>query len=444
MLQTFADQAVIAIENVRLFKELEARTTELTQSVGELQALGEVGQAVSSTLDLETVLSTIVARATQLAGMDGGSIYEYEEAREEFRLHTAHRLPDELIEALRSRPVPKGEGAIGQLAVTGEPVAIRDIMDEGIYQSQVREILLRHGYRSLLAVPLLRENRLLGGLVVNRKSAGEFAPRVIDLLKTFATQSALAIQNARLFREIEDKSRQLEIASRQKSAFLANMSHELRTPLNAIIGFTRIVMRRSQEQLEPKQFENLEKILTSGQQLLALINTILDLAKVEAGRVDVNPAEIQPALLLEQCMRTVEPLIKEPVTLVKGFDGELPLMLVDEEMLRQIILNLLSNAAKFTARGNIHVRARADDGTVEIAVADTGIGIAADKLESIFEEFEQADASSTRVHGGTGLGLTIARRLARLMGGDVCVESTPSVGSTFTLTLPVRYQPPRT
>jgi GAF domain-containing protein/anti-sigma regulatory factor (Ser/Thr protein kinase) len=444
LLQTFADQAVIAMENVRLFKELEARTTQLSQSVGELQALGEVGQAVSSTLDLETVLSTIVARATELAGMDGGSIYEYEEIRQEFRLHTAHRLPGELIEALRSRPVPKGEGAVGRLADSGEPVAIRDITDEGVYQSQVREILLRHGYRSLLAVPLLRENRLLGGLVVNRKSAGEFAPRVIDLLKTFATQSALAIQNARLFREIEDKSRQLELASRQKSAFLANMSHELRTPLNAIIGFTRIVMRRSQEQLEPKQFENLEKILTSGQQLLALINTILDLAKVEAGRVDVNPAEIQPALLLEQCMRTVEPLIKEPVTLVKGFDGELPLMLVDEEMLRQIILNLLSNAAKFTVRGNIHVRARADDGNVEIAVADTGIGIAADKLESIFEEFEQADASSTRVHGGTGLGLTIARRLARLMGGDVCVESTPSVGSTFRLTLPVRYRPLRT
>jgi signal transduction histidine kinase len=443
LLQTFADQAVIAIENVRLFKELEARTTELTQSVGELQALGEVGQAVSSTLDLETVLSTIVSRATELAGMDGGSIYEYEEAGEEFRLHTAHNLPGELIEALRSRPVPKGEGAIGRLADSGEPVAIRDIMDEGTYQSQVREILLRHGYRSLLAVPLLRENRLLGGLVVNRKSAGEFAPRVIELLKTFATQSALAIQNAQLFREIEDKSRQLEIASRQKSAFLANMSHELRTPLNAIIGFTRIVMRRSQEQLEPKQIENLEKILTSGQQLLALINTILDLAKVEAGRVDVNPAEIQPALLLEQCMRTVEPLVKEPVTLVKGFDGELPLMHVDEEMLRQIILNLLSNAAKFTASGNIHVSAEANDATVQIAVADTGIGIAADKLESIFEEFEQADASSTRVHGGTGLGLTIARRLARLMGGDISVESAPSVGSTFTLNLPVRYQRPR-
>jgi signal transduction histidine kinase len=440
LLQTFADQAVIAIENVRLFKELEARTTELSQSVGELRALGEVGQAVSSTLDLETVLSTIVSRATQLAGMDGGAVYEYEEAGEEFRLHTTHRLPDELVEALRSTPVPKGEGAIGRLAATGEPVAVHDIMDEGIYQSRVREILVRLGYRSLLAVPLLREDRLLGGLVVNRKSTGEFAPRVIDLLKTFATQSALAIQNARLFREIEDKSRQLEIASQQKSAFLANMSHELRTPLNAIIGFTRIVMRRSQEQLETKQFENLQKILTSGEHLLALINTILDLAKVEAGRVEVNPAEIQPAPLLEQCMRTVEPLIKDTVTLIKVFDGALPPMLVDEEMLRQIVINLLSNAAKFTSRGSIHVRARADNGAVEIAVADTGIGIAADKLESIFEEFEQADASSTRVYGGTGLGLTIARRLARLIGGDVRAESMPSVGSTFTLTLPIRYR----
>ena len=440
LLQTFADQAVIAIENVRLFKELEARTSELTQSVGELRALGEVGQAVSSTLDLETVLSTIVSRATQLAGMDGGAIYEYEEGHEEFRLRTTDRLPDELVEALRSTPISKGEGAIGRLAATGEPVAVHDIIDEVMYQSRVREILVRLGYRSLLAVPLLREDRLLGGLVVNRKSAGEFAPRVIDLLKTFAAQSALAIQNARLFREIEDKSRQLEIASQQKSAFLTNMSHELRTPLNAIIGFTRIVMRRSQEQLEPKQFENLEKILTSGQQLLALINTILDLAKVEAGRVEVKPAEIHPAPILEQCMRTVEPLIKDTVKLIKAFDGALPTMLVDEEMLRQIVINLLSNAAKFTGRGSIHVQARADNGTVEIAVADTGIGIAADKLESIFAEFEQADASSTRVHGGTGLGLTIARRLARLMGGDVRADSMPSVGSTFTLTLPVRYR----
>ncbi len=440
LLQTFADQAVIAIENVRLFKELEARTTQLARSVEQLGALSEVGQAVSSTLDLETVLSTIVSRATQLASMDGGAIYEYEEAREEFRLRATDRLPDELVEALRSTPIAKGEGSVGRLASTGEPVAISDITDEGLYQSRVREILLRLGYRSVLAVPLLREDRLLGGLVVNRKSPGEFEPHVIDLLKSFATQSALAIQNARLYREIEDKGRQLEVASRHKSAFLANMSHELRTPLNAIIGFTRIVMRRSQDRLEPKQYDNLEKILRSAQNLLSLINAILDLAKVEAGRLEVNPGEIQLVPMLEECMRTVEPLIKDTVTQVKAFDRELPLMMVDEEKLRQIVINLLSNAAKYTASGSIQVRARSANGSIEIAVIDTGIGIAAEKLDVIFEEFEQADASSTREYGGTGLGLAIARRLARLMGGDIRAESALGAGSTFTLTLPIRYR----
>src|SRR6266496_3704294 len=440
LLQTFADQAVIAIENVRLFKELEARTTQLARSVEQLRALSEVGQAVSSTLDLETVLSTIVSRATQLASMDGGAIYEYEEEREQFRLHATDRLPDELVEALRSTAIPKGEGSIGRLATTGEPVAISDITDEGIYQSRVREILLRLGYRSVLAVPLLREDRLLGGLVVNRKTPGEFEPHVIDLLKSFATQSALAIQNARLYREIEDKGRQLEVASRHKSAFLANMSHELRTPLNAIIGFTRIVMRRSQDQLEPKQYENLEKILTSAQDLLSLINAILDLAKVEAGRIEIDPGEVQLVPVLEQCMRTVDPLIKDTVTQVRAFDRELPSMMVDEEKLRRIVINLLSNAAKYTSSGSIQVRARSANGSIELAVIDTGIGIAAEKLDLIFEEFEQADARSTREYGGTGLGLAIARRLARLMGGDIRAESVLGAGSTFTLTLPIRYR----
>jgi signal transduction histidine kinase len=441
LLQTFGDQAVIAIENVRLFKELAARTTQLASSVERLRALSEVGQAVSSTLDLETVLSTIVSRATELASMDGGAIYEYEEGREEFRVRATDRLPEELVEALRSTPIPKGEGAVGRLATTGEPVAIGDITDVRLYQSRVREILLRRNYRSLLAVPLLREDRLLGGLVVNRKSPGEFEPDVVDLLKTFATQSALAIQNARLYREIEGKSKQLEVASRHKSAFLANMSHELRTPLNAIIGFTRIVMRRSQERLEPKQYENLEKILASAQHLLSLINAILDLAKVEAGRVEVNAGEVQLASVLEHCIRTVEPLVKETAALVKAFDHELPSMMVDEEKLRQIVMNLLSNAAKFTSSGTIQVRARAANGSVEVAVADTGIGIAPEKLDLVFEEFEQADARTTREYGGTGLGLAIARRLARLMGGDLRAESTLGAGSTFTLTLPVRYRP---
>ncbi|MGE5338802.1 MAG: GAF domain-containing protein [Gemmatimonadota bacterium] len=438
LLKTFADQAVIAIENARLFRELEARTSQLTRSVEQLRALGEVGQAVSSTLDLETVLSTIVARAAPLAGMDGGAVYEYEEGLEQFRLHATDRMPEELVESLRSAAIPKGEGAIGRLAVTREPAAIGDLADEHAYQSRVRAILLRLGYRSLLAVPLLREDRLLGGLVVHRRHAGEFAPEVIDLLKAFATQSALAIQNARLFREIEEKSRQLEIASHHKSAFLANMSHELRTPLNAIIGFTRIVMRRSQERLERKQFENLEKILASAQQLLGLINAVLDLAKVEAGRVDLTSADVDLGPVLEQCLRTIEPLVPDTVTTVRAFADGLPRVVADEDKLRQIVMNLLSNAARFTERGSIRLDARVTGAAIEIAVADTGIGIPGDKLESIFEEFEQVGASRTREHGGTGLGLAIARRLARLMGGDVRAQSTLGAGSTFTLTLPLR------
>jgi len=206
LVATFADQAVIAIENVRLFKELEARTTELTKSVEELRALGDVGQAISSTLNVETVLRTIVSHATQLGGMNGGAIYEYDEAREQFHLHATEQLPLELIDELRATPIRRGEGALGRLAVTGEPVQIGDIADESIYQSRLRELLIRLGYRSLMAVPLLRENHVLGGLVVYRNSPGAFAPQVIELLRTFATQSALAIQNARLFREIEARA----------------------------------------------------------------------------------------------------------------------------------------------------------------------------------------------------------------------------------------------
>jgi signal transduction histidine kinase len=440
LLQTFANQAVIAIENVRLFTELEARTAALSRSVDELRALGEVGRAVSSTLDLETVLRTIVARATELAGVDGGAIYEYEPSREAFRLHATYRLPEELVEALGNAPMPKGEGVIGRLALTGAPVAVANIAEQGAYQSRVRDLLLRLGYRSLLAVPLLREDRVLGGLVVNRRRAGQFTPGVIELLTAFATQSALAIHNARLFREIEDKSRQLEIASRHKSAFLANMSHELRTPLNAIIGFTRIVMRRAKGQIEHKQYENLDKILISAQHLLALINAILDLAKVESGKIDIRAGELRPAPLVEQCVRTIEPLLQDGVTLACDCPQTLPSMWTDEEKLRQIVINLLSNAAKFTASGSIRVSGRVLVGDrIEFAVADTGTGIAADHLDSIFEEFQQVGASAPREHAGTGLGLAIARRLARLMGGELRAESRLGVGSTFTLTLPIRY-----
>ncbi len=441
LLQTFADQAVIAIENVRLFTELQARTSELTRSVGELKALGEVGQAVSSTLDLETVLSTIVSRATQLAGMDAGAIYEYDEMREEFYLHTTDRLPDELVEALRSTPIRKGEGAIGRLAVTGEPVEIRDIMDEGIYQSRVRETLIRLGYRSLLAVPLLREDRLLGGLAVNRITAGEFSPQVIDLLKTFATQSALAIQNARLFREIEDKSRQLEIASRHKSEFLANMSHELRTPLNAIIGFSEVLAEKLFGDINDKQAEYLSDILDSGRHLLSLINDILDLSKIEAGRMELESVDFNLPGAIDNTLTLVrERAHRRGISLQRNVDERLGMIHGDERKVKQVLLNLLSNALKFTPEGGqIDVRAMAHDGVAEISVTDNGVGIAPEDQATVFEEFRQVGTAAKKVEG-TGLGLAISRKFIELHGGRIWVASEVGKGSTFAFTLPITLE----
>ena len=440
LLKTFADQAVIAIENVRLFTELEARTSELTQSVKELKALGDVGQAVSSTIDLETVLSTIVSRAAQLAGMDGGSIWEYDEAGEAFYLHATDRLPNDLAETLRAIPMRKGEGALGRLAVTREPVEIPDFADERNYRN--RDILIRSGFRSVLAVPLLREDHLLGALAVNRSSPGGFAPKVIDLLKTFATQSALAIQNARLYREIERKSRELESASRHKSEFLANMSHELRTPLNAIIGFSEVLSERMFGDINEKQAEYIGDILQSGQHLLSLINDILDLSKIEAGRMELELNDFNlPGTIDQTVMLVRERAVRRGITLRRTIDERLGSIRADERKVKQVLLNLLSNAVKFTPQGGkIDVRAAMNDGVAEVSVTDTGVGIAPEDQAAVFEEFRQVGTASRNVEG-TGLGLTISRKFIELHGGRIWVTSQVGAGSTFTFTLPVPGAP---
>jgi GAF domain-containing protein len=439
LLKTFADQAVIAIENARLFKELQARTGELTHSVEKLTALGEVSRAVSSTLDVETVLTTIVSRATQLAGMASGVIYEYDEVNERFYLRATQDLEEDIVEMLRAAPVRKGEGVTGRAALTREPVQIPDITAGGVYQSRVRDALLQAGYRALLAVPLLREDHIIGGLTVHRRTPGEFSAEVLDLLRTFATQSVLAIQNARLFRELADKSHQLEVASQHKSEFLANMSHELRTPLNAIIGFSEVLGDRMFGELTDKQEEYLNDIMESGQHLLSLINDILDLSKIEAGRMELELTEFDLPQAIDNAVTLVrERAGRRGIALRQAVDERLGEIRGDERKVKQVLLNLLSNALKFTSEGGrIDVSARFQDASAEISVADTGVGIAPEDQEAVFEEFRQVGTAAKKVEG-TGLGLALSRKFVELHGGRIWVTSQVGVGSTFTFRIPVR------
>jgi GAF domain-containing protein len=438
LVETFADQAVIAIENVRLLKELNARTQDLTRSVGELRALGEVGQAVSSTLDLGNVLSTIVTRARQLSGAEGCSVYEYDDTRQEFLLHSADGIPIEIQDALRKAPMRPGEGALGQMAITGQPVEISDVIDEQVYRSHVRDRLVKHGLRSMLAVPLLRDEHLLGGLVINRRAPGAFDPQTVELMKTFASQSAIAIENARLFRELEIKSRELESASRHKSEFLANMSHELRTPLNAIIGFSEVLGERLFGDLNAKQVEYVTDIAESGRHLLDLINDILDLSKIEAGRMELDASDVDLPKTIAQTMSLVrERAERRGVALSSAIDDAIGIVRADARKVKQVLLNLLSNALKFTPEGGrIDVRAAQFDDRVEVSVTDTGIGIAPEDQDAVFEEFRQVGASAARVEG-TGLGLAISRKFIELHGGRMWLASTPGKGSTFTFSLPL-------
>jgi signal transduction histidine kinase len=436
LVQTFADQAVIAIENVRLFDEVQARTRELSQSVEELRALGEVSQAVNSTLDVETVLATIVAKAVQLSGTEAGTIYTFNEKIQRFELRSTYGMDEALIAAIRERHIRMGDPVVGLAATKRAPVQIPDLYNEA---AEHLEVIVRAGFRALLAVPLLAADRIVGALVVRRKTPGEFPKSTIDLLETFADQSVLAIQNARLFREIAEKGRELEIASKHKSQFLANMSHELRTPLNAILGYTELILDSIYGEPSGKMRTVLERLQANGKHLLGLINDVLDLSKIEAGQLVLSLDDYSLGDVVHGVVSAVEPLAAEKRLVFKAeVAPDLPIGHGDGRRLSQVLLNLVGNAIKFTDKGEVAIKASATNGAFTVSVCDTGPGIAGADQAKIFEEFQQADSSITRKKGGTGLGLSIARRIIEMHGGRIWVESEPGKGSTFYFTLPVR------
>ncbi|HEV8308180.1 MAG TPA: response regulator [Methylomirabilota bacterium] len=433
---------------------LEQNETALKRKAEETRTLYEIGQEISAQVALEPTLRLIVERARGLLQAEGCTLALRREGSDTFAIEA---FSGTITEGLVEVPFKAGEGVRGRAVMTARPILVKDYVREHL-DSPFLEPVREAGTRSMIAVPLRARGVVIGVLNVSSRAPDQFREDDQQLLSALADQAAIAIENARLYeqvrrhaeeleakveartRELQEVNRRLEAASQHKSEFLANMSHELRTPLNAIIGFTRLVMRRSRDVLPVKQSENLEKILISAEHLLGLINDILDLSKIEAGRMEVRPTSFELGALVDECLRTVEPMVRgERLQLAKAFDADLPPLFTDADKLKQILINLLSNAIKFTEAGTVTVSAHRRDGTLMLAVADTGIGIPADALELIFEEFRQVDSSTTRKYGGTGLGLSISRHFARLLGGDITVESAVGTGSSFTVSIPIRY-----
>jgi signal transduction histidine kinase len=330
---------------------------------------------------------------------------------------------------MRARPLGLGEGASGRAALARQPVMIPDTAVEGAYEGGLKESLLHAGVRALLAIPLLLKDQVVGSLVLSRQAPGAYPPETVDLVNTFASQSALALQNARLFQQLKE-------ASAHKSQFLANMSHELRTPLNAIIGYSEMLREEAQETGAESMLVDLERINSSGKHLLGLINAVLDLAKIEAGKMEVYLEDVPIPDLIREVGTLAQPLVAKNRNRLVVEAGDGGQVRADRTKLRQSLLNLLSNAAKFTQEGTITLRVARSEGWIRFAVSDTGIGMTPEQMTRLFKEFSQADASTSRNYGGTGLGLALSKRFSQMMGGDVTVESEAGRGTTFTILMP--------
>ena len=436
LLGTIAANVGVAIQNARLFNETREALEQQTATSDVLQVIS------SSVADTKPVFEKILSSCQHLFASEQMGIFII---NDEGKVGLGAWRGSALQAISRVEPIPVEETLTGRAIREGRSVYLADA-EAGLDQLRhlphydtIRQTLRETGNYSMVYAPMIWEDRGIGAIAVMRHPPRGFSEKELALLKTFADQAVIAIQNARLFNEAQVARSAAEQANRAKSTFLANMSHELRTPLNAIIGFTRIVRRKADGTLPEKQIDNLEKVLTSAEHLLNLINTVLDIAKIEAGHMDVAAANFNPGQLIDQCVTTATPLLKTGVSLIRDYDRELSVVHSDQDKIKQVILNLLSNAAKFTHRGEITVTANTDEKNLVVAVTDTGIGMSDEAMQRIFEEFQQADTSTTREYGGTGLGLSISRSLAQLLGGHLTVRSTIDVGSTFTLNVPLRY-----
>jgi signal transduction histidine kinase len=420
-----------------LERKVATRTRELARSVSELRALGDVSQAVNSTLDLQNVLTTIVSKAVELSGTEAGSIYVFDNTGQEFVLRATHGMDQAMIEEFRGHKFTPANPYIATAIERHEPIQIPDIHQEPL--TPLRNLIDRAGYRAILVAPLMRPGEIVGLLVVRRRQAGQFSNGTVDLIKTFAAQSVLAIQNARLFSEIDEKSRQLEAESKHKSQFVANMSHELRTPLNAILGYTELILDNIYGEPPEKMREVIERVQINGRHLLGLINDVLDLAKIEAGQLTLSLADYSLKDIVDGIVVALEPLATEKRLAFKtDLPTRLPVGYGDEHRIAQVLLNLVGNAIKFTDTGEVVIKASAANGSFTVAVQDSGPGIGPGDQVRIFDEFQQADSSTTRKKGGTGLGLSIAKRIIEMHSGRIWVESELGKGSTFFFTLPIK------
>jgi signal transduction histidine kinase/CheY-like chemotaxis protein len=430
----FAGQAAMAVNGVKLVRQLEARGAELSRRVGELEALREVGEAVNSSLDVANVLSTIAKHAVRLSSTDGGSIMEYAEDERCFLVRGVYRTEPSVVERLRSTRIHLDETLVGRAAKLGRPLVLTDLAAADL--DPHLQVLYDAGWRSVVAVPMLREGQIVGSLVVRRKQPGEFSEESLTLLEMFADQSALALLNAQLYRELEERSAELEVASRHKSEFLASMSHELRTPLNAVLGFSEVLLEQMFGEVNERQEEYLRDIHSSGKHLLELLNEILDLSKVEAGRMELAYSTFDLHALLDNTASMVrERAALHGIDVSVEVGPDVGLVYADELRLKQVVLNLMTNAVKFTRDGgSVVVRASRTGSEIEITVTDTGIGVPLEDRERIFESFQQGGRGPSQEEG-TGLGLTLSRRIVELLGGKMWLESEVGIGSSFGFSL---------